>query len=201
MTKKNIVILVAAVVTVGVSVLSLVNSCNYSQSSAKGGTPAKVDAVSSPKDSDNFSEIYEAVLTEKFPKGTHVTGETKVGLFTKTFSEDTANLDISPQLVESYNVANQTVLAIKKTEILGSTDYPLLSDDTKDNSQTNRPITATSHRGVVTFSAIGFSDDRSKALVSISFACGSFCGYGKFYFLVRSGRGWKILWDREVWIA
>jgi hypothetical protein len=55
--------------------------------------------------------------------------------------------------------------------------------------------------GVLTFSRVGFNALRDQAFVYGQIVCGDLCGGGDYYFLVRTGRGWKVEMARQIWIS
>ena len=55
--------------------------------------------------------------------------------------------------------------------------------------------------GVLTFSRVGFNATRDQAFVYGQMVCGRLCGGGDYYFLVRTGRGWKVEMARRLWIS
>jgi hypothetical protein len=53
----------------------------------------------------------------------------------------------------------------------------------------------------VTLSRVGFSRDRSRALLGVSFGCGSLCGEGRYVLMVKSNGRWRIGAEVSTWVS
>lgn len=53
----------------------------------------------------------------------------------------------------------------------------------------------------VSLSAIGYSETRDHAILSVNHACGGLCGGGRIVLLRRGPRGWHIVKIRRTWVS
>jgi hypothetical protein len=49
---------------------------------------------------------------------------------------------------------------------------------------------------VLSVSSIGFSADRTRALVSVDYSCGGLCGYGTYVFLRKKHGHWTVVYPK-----
>ncbi len=56
-------------------------------------------------------------------------------------------------------------------------------------------------RGIVTFSRVGFNQERTQALVSVSYSCGGLCGQGNFIFLQMKEGKWAVERSVMLWVS
>jgi hypothetical protein len=55
--------------------------------------------------------------------------------------------------------------------------------------------------GVVSFSKVGFSKDKSKAAVYTKFVCRGLCGNGQILFFKKVDGNWKYIKRWEMWVS
>jgi hypothetical protein len=55
--------------------------------------------------------------------------------------------------------------------------------------------------GVITFSAVGFNQNRTQALVNVSKNCGFLCGRGEFILLQKQNGKWAVEQIAELWVS
>jgi len=55
--------------------------------------------------------------------------------------------------------------------------------------------------GLLTLSRVGFNYTRNQALVYVACSCGSLCGVGEYYFLVKTDGVWKFEMARQLWVS
>ena len=55
--------------------------------------------------------------------------------------------------------------------------------------------------GIVTFSAVGFDRDGSRAVVNVAYLCASHCGNGTFYILEKTNGEWTIAKEIGTWMS
>ncbi|MEW5868377.1 MAG: hypothetical protein AB1894_03820 [Chloroflexota bacterium] len=127
---------------------------------------------------------------------------------------DLQNLDMAlkaPQqppeeLVEAYRLRNAQVYTLSRSFSLQQT-YELLPQATYDDLihrrlawtdfQAQHPLA----NGVYFFSRAGLNAGRDMALVSFSFYCGSLCGQGGVFWLVKENGDWKVKEQLLTWMS
>lgn len=56
-------------------------------------------------------------------------------------------------------------------------------------------------QGFMSLSRIGFNKSRTQALVYAGNICGSLCGEGRVFLLVKNGNSWKIKYAATTWVS
>jgi hypothetical protein len=55
--------------------------------------------------------------------------------------------------------------------------------------------------GITEFSLPGYSNDRRRAIVGISFRCQSFCAFGGYWVLEKTNDGWLVVRKIHAWMT
>ncbi len=56
-------------------------------------------------------------------------------------------------------------------------------------------------KGIISFSRVGFNQERTQALVSVSIGCGSLCGEGNLIFLEKENGKWNVERKIGLWVS
>jgi len=171
-------------------VLSLVLSSCQSSST----TPTNSQVVSVPpalSDEEETYRVYDAFLRERAPTGIVIESDIGTGTLTEKYDRDPNLNGLSPEIVSCYDAASNRAAKLTPHGLLGSKSFPFA-----DKKQAKRPNAKNYVPASLQFSGVGFNADKTRALISVAYLCGSTCGWVSYFFLARSADGWSVVWNQ-----
>lgn len=158
-----------------------------------------VDAFSLPT---NTYDIYRAALGRLGPLGGGHPLVVREDTATFPWCRQTAGSEVGAQWREAsdnYLAANRSVHKIASGQNLGA-PYLVISEQRYSEFFGGQDLVSSwlrfaesyPSRTLVTFSAVGFNSDATRAVVQVGVGCGSLCGMWRDFYLERSLGSWVV---------
>lgn len=175
---------------------------------ASQGPPAVVESA----DNDTYS-VYRAVLRELWP--VRVAGAKVLVLLQETRADATctpsgAILDAAwSAAVADHGRVNSEPRAVLPNRDLGVAYQVLPNRDVESLFKSDSPGDLDSgwegfrqrfpdSHGYISVSAVGFDRAHTRALVYVTYRCGSLCGGGGYHFLAKVDGAWWEVWPADI---
>ena len=170
------------------------------------GTPSNTSPQAINRAAESY-KIYSVVFANKWKNGNIVVREvTDRGLFQNDDwlekNLDKSNIDA----IDDFKKANETGVRLEnrfdydgKLALISQDDFKKTIGDENGWDQFHK--LHESATGIVTFSAVGFDRTGMRALVNVSYLCGSHCGHGNFFVLEKRDGEWTISKEMGTWIS
>lgn len=137
-----------------------------------------------------------------------VSDSTSHGLIADPTNISNKNYQLSEDIINDYRSKNENDLKLKDNF---SVQNKVLFLSEKEESQFFRKVQENGWvkfhkkypkaKGIVSFSRIGFNQENTQALVSVSFGCGFLCGEGNFILLQKENGKWTIQNKIGLWVS
>ncbi len=137
-----------------------------------------------------------------------VSDSTSHGLIANATNLSNKNYKLSKDIINDYQSKDENNLKLKDNF---SVQNKVLFLSEKEESQFFRKVQENGWvkfhkkypkaKGIISFSRIGFNQEHTQALVSVSFGCGFLCGEGNFILLQKANGKWTIQNKIGLWVS
>jgi hypothetical protein len=187
------------------------SSRNINIGTVPGQTPANTTPLNVRNSSFDRSKesyrVYSVILNHKWEKGNvAVRDRTDRGLFQNDEWLDKNAGKSDPEAVNDFKNANDNDVQLESRFDYTGKIYLIDQQEFKktigggngwDAFRSSHPGAS----GIITFSAVGFDRDGSRAVVNVSYLCASHCGNGSFYILEKNNGEWLISQEIGTWMS
>jgi hypothetical protein len=161
------------------------------QRTGSNGTAEAAARTLAPEEQDDSYAIYSLLLRNEAPKGVDtwaraIIGETQRGRLTMCLRPEPHQESVYLPLIKDFERKNKVPFTLQSKFDLPV--FRLISRDDVPKFLKENPRSGIA----LEVSAVGYNEDRSRALVYVGHYCGMLCGGGTFHLLAKHGGKWQI---------